>query len=75
MDGEQMLPFFKHRRACVYLAALGSARVATHRFPGADLRAMAPRWLLPFASVYLLLMGITAVGAIVVLIFIGVGGK
>lgn len=51
-SSEQHLPFYAHRRASVYLAALGNRYLASRRFPGANLRGWAPRILLPFAAFY-----------------------
>jgi hypothetical protein len=42
IDYENSIPFTKHRRALVYLAALGMKPIAQRRFPGVALENMVP---------------------------------
>ncbi len=42
IDYETSIPFTKHRRALVYLAALGMKPIAQRRFPGIALESMVP---------------------------------
>ena len=74
-DVEKTMPFYKHRRAGVYLAALGSRNLSRRRFPGADLRAIAPKFLYPFAALYLVIGGLTCLIILLVLCFLLVCGR